>query len=161
MAEAAVERHALAHDFVEEMGLFFKNLGVARAAGQMFGFLMVCDPREQSAGQISEAIGVSPASVSTNVRLLMQMGAIEPTTRRSDRKTFYRLRSDFWIEMAIRRLTAFDQIAATGEEVIESGELTRTDGIKEMLAFSAFWHRELPGVTERWDETRRQSREDR
>ena len=142
------------HDLVDEMGLFFKNLGVPRAAGQMFGYLMACDPPEQSAGEIAAAIGISAASVSSNLRLLVQLGAIEPRARRSDRKTFYRLRRDFWIEMATRKMGAFEHLATLGRDIRARGTLGRTDGVEEMVAFSEFWKRELPGLTERWKRER-------
>lgn len=149
------------HELVDEMGLFFKHLGVPKAAGQMFGYLMACDPPEQSAGEIAAAIDISPASVSSNVRLLVQLGAIEPRARRSDRKTFYRLRRDFWIEMATSKTAAFEHLAALGRDIQERGALQRTDGVEEMIGFSEFWKRELPGLTERWKQERTGTREAR
>jgi DNA-binding MarR family transcriptional regulator len=149
------------HELVDEMGLYFKHLGVPRAAGQIFGYLMACDPPEQSAGEIAAAIGVSPASISSNVRLLVQLGAIEPRARRSDRKTFYRLRTDFWIEMAARKIGAFEQLETIGRRITADGGLTRTDGVEEMIAFAEFWRRELPQLTSRWKQERASSREGR
>ena len=143
------------------MGMFYKNLGVARAAGQIFGYLMACEPPEQSAGDISEAIGISLASVSSNVRLLVHMGAIEPTHRRNDRKTFYRLRPDFWMEVATRKIGAFGELAAIGRRIEADGGLPRTDAVEEMIAFADFWRQELPALAERWQKHKQKVREER
>jgi DNA-binding transcriptional regulator GbsR (MarR family) len=149
------------HELVDEMGLFFKNLGVARAAGQMFGYLMACHPPEQSAGEISAAVGASLASVSTNTRLLIQLGAIEQTHRRGDRKTYHRLREDFWLEMTTRRLGMFESLARTIRRIESGGELPRGDGADEMVEFAEFWQQELPKLTERWKTSRAATREKR
>jgi len=154
MTELSSQPGAALHELVDEMGLFFKNLGMPRAAGQLIGYLMACDPPEQSAGEISEAIGISAASVSSNVRLLTHFGAIELTSRRGDRKTFYRLRGDVWVEMMRQEFTAFESLAATGRRIKSSGGLVRHDGIDEMVDFAEFWVQEVPAMTARWQQTR-------
>ena len=58
----------IAADMVELAGVWFSSLGVPRAAGQMFGYLLACDPAEQSASEIAEGIGISRASVSSSAR---------------------------------------------------------------------------------------------
>ena len=138
-------------DLVEQMGVFYKTLGAPRAAGQMLGYLMACDPPEQSAREISGSTGLSPASVSSSARLLGQMGALEERHRVGDRKTYYRLRTNFWIETAKSKLQVFDQLAELGRSIKAAGGLTRTDGIDEMIAFSEFWQDLLPEYTERWE----------
>ena len=60
--------------------MWFAALGVPRAAGQMFGYLMACDPAEQSAGEISASTGMSPASVSSSARLLTPATGLSPNT---------------------------------------------------------------------------------
>ena len=145
---------------VEQMGMWFAALGVPRAAGQMFGYLMACDPAEQSAGEISASTGMSPASVSSSARLLLQIAAVEQRHRVGDRKTYYRLRPDFWIEISRAKLQGFAQLATMGRRIRQSGELGRTDGLDEMIAFSDFWAEELPRLAERWAEYKDRKRED-
>lgn len=48
-------------EWVERVSMYFARDGVPTIAGRMLGWLMVCDPSEQSA-QISDAIGASRAS---------------------------------------------------------------------------------------------------
>lgn len=55
--------------------------GVPLIAGRILGWLVVCDPPEQSAGQIAEAIGASRASLTTNLRLLGSVGFVRQVTK--------------------------------------------------------------------------------
>ncbi len=145
---------------VEQMGTWFASLGVPRAAGQMFGYLLVCEPAEQSAGEIIANAGLSPASVSASARLLVQMDAVEKRHRVGDRKTYYRLRSDFWIAMAEAKLKGFGQLASMGRQIILVGGLPRTDGLDEMITFADFWLQELPNLAARWERYKDAKREE-
>ncbi len=145
---------------MEQMGTWFASLGVPRAAGQMFGYLLVCDPAEQSAGEIIANAGLSPASVSASARLLVQLDAVEQRHRVGDRKTYYRLRADFWIAMAEAKLKGFGQLAGMGRQVIRLGGLPRGGGLDEMIAFADFWLEELPRLADRWEQYKDAKRED-
>ncbi len=76
--------------FIEVMGLMFQDGGDPRIAGRIFGLLII-EGRELSLQQISERLGVSRASVSTNARQLAKRGAIRLTAHAGDRQDFYEL----------------------------------------------------------------------
>jgi hypothetical protein len=137
-------------DVVEQTGVWFSSLGVPRSAGQMFGYLLICDPAEQSAGEIAEGTGMSRASVSSGARLLQSMRAIEERHRVGDRKTYYRMRPDWWIEIATAKVGGFEQLADMARRTRAAGGLTRTDGLDELVEFSEFWAVEIPRLAERW-----------
>jgi hypothetical protein len=147
-------------DVVEQVGVWFSSLGVPRAAGQMFGYLLVCDPAEQAAGEIAAGIGISRASVSASARLLTSMNAVEERHRVGDRKTYYRLRTDWWIEMATAKLSGFEQLAAMARRTRAAGAMDRTDGLDELIEFSDFWATEIPKLAERWHRRYDATRED-
>ena len=148
-----------AGDLVELTGVWFSSLGVPRAAGQMFGYLLACDPKEQSAGEIADGIGISRASVSSSARLLLSMNAVEERHRVGDRKTYYRMRQDWWIEMATAKISGFEHLADMARRTRAAGDLTRTDGLDELIEFSDFWATEIPKLAERWH-TRHDEKED-
>jgi hypothetical protein len=75
--------------FVEEMGQFLSSLGMTPMAGRMWGWLLICDPAEQTAADISEALGASRGAISGTARLLATSGLIKRTTRRGDRKEYF------------------------------------------------------------------------
>ena len=154
------QRASDSDEIVEQMGLWFSRLGVQRSAGQLFGYLLACDPAEQSAADISRSTGLSPASVSSGTRLLVGMEAVEQRHRVGDRKTYYRLRSDFWMHIVSSKLRGFEQLAIVGRNVRAGGGLTRTGGVDEMIEFAEFWQEELPKLAERWEQRRNTPKEE-
>jgi DNA-binding transcriptional regulator GbsR (MarR family) len=63
--------------FVDRMGLFFEMTGGPRTMGRVYGWLLICDPPQQSLTQLATALSVSKASVSTVARQLQEGGLIE------------------------------------------------------------------------------------
>ncbi len=75
--------------FVEEMGQFLGAYGMPPMAGRMWGWLLICEPEEQTAGEISEALQASRGAISGTARILATAGMIQRTTRRGDRREFF------------------------------------------------------------------------
>ncbi|MER7281201.1 hypothetical protein ABT369_42880 [Dactylosporangium sp. NPDC000244] len=91
--------------WVDQIAMYLARDGVSPIAGRMLGWLMICDPPEQSAAQISEAIGASRASLTMNLRLLTGMGFLSWRTRPGDRTMYYRMADDAW-QTVVRRQVA-------------------------------------------------------
>jgi DNA-binding transcriptional regulator GbsR (MarR family) len=64
-------------EFVDRIGLFFEVIGGSRTMGRVYGWLLICDPPQQSLTQLAEVLSVSKASASTVARQLQQGGMIE------------------------------------------------------------------------------------
>lgn len=88
--------------WVERVSMLFAADGIPPIAGRILGWLMVCEPPEQSAGQIAGAIGASRASLTTNIRMLLTMGLVTRRTRPGERTAYYRVDDDAW-ERVVRR----------------------------------------------------------
>jgi DNA-binding transcriptional regulator GbsR (MarR family) len=63
--------------FIEDIGLFFEQMGMPRMAGRILGVLLISDPPAQSITEISEKLKASKSSVSIMARLLVENGLIE------------------------------------------------------------------------------------
>ena len=153
------EKHGVG-ELVEMMGLFYSSLGVPRATGQIFGYLVACDPAEQSAAEIAKGIGISRASVSSGARALVQLQAIEERHRVGDRKTYYRLREGWWVRAATTKMAGFDRLTEEARRIKAAGGVTRTDGLDELIAFSEFWNEEIPQMRKRWERRRKAEKEE-
>jgi DNA-binding transcriptional regulator GbsR (MarR family) len=96
--------------------------GLPRIAGRVLGWLMVCDPPEQSAAEIADAIGASRASLTTNLRLLTSVGFVTTGSRPGGRTTYYRMDDGAW-ERVVRRqvasLTSLRDITRDGLAVLD------------------------------------------
>jgi DNA-binding transcriptional regulator GbsR (MarR family) len=75
--------------FVEEMGQFLGSIGMTPMAGRMWGYLLICDPPDQTAAQIAEALHASRGAISGTARLLAGPGLIRRSTRPGDRREYF------------------------------------------------------------------------
>lgn len=78
-------------EFVDRLGLFFELLGATRTMGRVYGWLLICDPPQQSLTQLTEALSVSKASISTVARQLLDGGMVERLPS-PNRQHLYRVR---------------------------------------------------------------------
>jgi DNA-binding transcriptional regulator GbsR (MarR family) len=108
-------------EWVERVAMYLARDGVPPIAGRVLGWLMVCDPPEQSAGQISAAIGASRASLTSNLRLLSGMGFLTWRTRPGERTIYYRMAEDAWavvVRKQIAGITSFLDITRDGIDLV-------------------------------------------
>jgi len=81
--------------FIEELGLHFEAFGVPRIGGRMFALLLVA-PRPLALEELADLLLVSRASISTNSRLFLQVGVLEPRSIPGDRRRFYAFSANAW-----------------------------------------------------------------
>ncbi|PZG31642.1 transcriptional regulator [Spongiactinospora gelatinilytica] len=108
-------------EWVERIAMHLARDGVPPIAGRVLGWLMICDPPEQSAGQISAAIGASRASLTSNLRLLSSMGFLSWRTRPGERTVYYRMADDAWAAVVRRQvagITSFLDVTRDGLKLV-------------------------------------------
>jgi DNA-binding transcriptional regulator GbsR (MarR family) len=109
-------------NWVEQGASFFaEHYGLPPITGRILGWLLVCEPVEQSAGEIAMAIGASRASLTTNLQILSASGLVRRLTRPGGRTTYYRMDEDMWENIVKRRMQSmksFSKLAADGLSLI-------------------------------------------
>lgn len=98
-----------ADSFIELMGRHFDEEGIPRIAGRLFGLLMLTE-EACSLDDLAERLRVSKGSVSSNARLLENLGIIERVTRPGDRRDYYQMAGDMsarLLERQIERVKLF------------------------------------------------------
>jgi DNA-binding transcriptional regulator GbsR (MarR family) len=103
-------------EFIERVGMLFESSGSTRIAGRIVGWLLICDPPEQTQAELVERLAVSKASISTEIGKLEHLGVVERVARPGDRRTFFSLTVDAWPDLLARRLRAMEHAIATAEE---------------------------------------------
>lgn len=103
--------------FVEEFGLIAQEGGDSRISGRIIGLLVV-EGKDLSLSQISERLGVSRASVSTNARLLARRGSIKLTTHAGDRQDYYELSGLSYFDLIGEIAERFKRHAMTIESCV-------------------------------------------
>jgi hypothetical protein len=103
--------------FVEELGALGPDVGIPRAMMRVTAWMMVCQPPEQSAQQIQNALRLSAGAVSGATRQLIVAGMLERVSLPGDRHIYYRLASGGWdapLEAKLRALGRLRQVADRG-----------------------------------------------
>src|SRR5947209_5370922 len=140
--------------YVNETGLLLENAGLPRIAGQVLGWLQVCEPETQSLSDIVTALGISRASASTSTRLLEQIGIVERTIQSGDRRDFYRISRDAWhrfMQTRIETMRRLRRNADHGLRVVEHEPPARRARLERMRRLYAFLEREMPKLLERFE----------
>lgn len=127
-------------EWVEQMAKYLWDQDrMPMIAGRILGWLMICDPPEQSAGEISRAIGASRASLTSNLRMLGSVGFLSEHTRPGHRSVYYRAAEDAFGRMIARQLESMRrmrEILQAGA-VLAAGDADRGERLHEAIeAFS-------------------------
>jgi DNA-binding transcriptional regulator GbsR (MarR family) len=83
--------------FIEDIGLFFEQMGLPRMAGRILGALLISDPPPQSITDLAEKLNASKSSISIMARLLVERGLIERVASPLPRRDYYRFKPGGWI----------------------------------------------------------------
>ena len=139
--------------FIEEMGQFLGGYGMTPMAGRMWGWLLLCDPPEQTAAQIADALGASRGAISGTARILSSAGFIRRTTRRGDRREYFSAPAEALDSMLGSAASIYRQmrsIAARGlVATAERSEASRAR-LQEFHDVMAFVEQEVPAVISRF-----------
>lgn len=140
--------------YVDETGLLLENAGMSRIAGQILGWLQVCEDECQSLADIVAALGISKASASTTTRFLEQIGIIERAVLPGDRRDYYRISDDAWhrfMQSRVETMRRLRRNADHGLGVLEGEPTERRQRLLRMRRLYAFLEREMPKLLERFE----------
>jgi hypothetical protein len=143
MAPPPVVDRAQLLGWAERVATFFaEHYGLPPITGRILGWLLICDPPEQSAGEIAAAIGASRASLTTNMRIMIGSGLVRRLTRPGGRTSYYRIDDGMWDAVIRRRIASmmsFSQITLDGLNLVgpESSRATRLRAAHDFFAWMA------------------------
>src|SRR3954467_10395967 len=149
--------------FVEEMGQALASYGMTPMAGRVWGWLLICDPPEQTAADLANALGASRGAISGTARILSNAGMIRRTRRRGDRREYFSAPPealDAFLASAGRIYRQFREMAERGLLAIADRPPERRRRLEEIRDLFAFVEVEVPRVADgsRGDRARRCSR---
>ena len=101
------------------MGLISKYDNLPRIAGRILGLLIV-EEGAFSLRELAETLQVSRGSVSTNARMLTEVGVIERVARPGDRQDYYQLAPNPFERMLTRMMEGLKQAVAIFDEAAAS-----------------------------------------
>jgi len=147
-------------EFVEEMGQFLASLGMTPMAGRMWGWLLICEPPEQTAAEIAEALHASRGAISGTARLLANAGLVRRATRRGDRREYFSAPAEALDAMLMSAASLYRQmrqIAERGLAAIEDRPADSKTRLEEFRDVMGFVEIEVPRVIARFLAERNQA----
>lgn len=139
--------------FIEELSLVFEERGKPRISGLIMGWLMICDPPEQSFADLVEHLQVSKASISNMTRMLLQAGLIEKTRIPGERQIHFRIKEGAWsdvLKSEMDLIYAMREISKKGLELIKDETGTDRSRLAEMHKFYEFAANRMPCLIEEY-----------
>jgi DNA-binding MarR family transcriptional regulator len=139
--------------FADRVGRFFaRQYGLPPVTGRVTGWLLICDPPEQTAAAIAEALQTSRSAVGSAVGALENQGMVQRMRAAGERAD----RVSFHPDAAIRALESPEEYGAMlailrhGLEVLGDASPARRARLLEAAAFHEFLLERLPWLADEW-----------
>lgn len=129
------------------------SYGMTPMAGRMWGWLLICEPAEQTAAEIAQALHASRGAISGTARLLANAGMIRRTTRRGDRREYFSAPPETFESFLRSAATIYRQfrlMAERGLEAIADRPPASRARLEEFRDVFAFVEREVPAIVDRF-----------
>ena len=146
--------------FIENVGLYFEQYQISRIGGRLLGLLTLLGG-PFTLDQMAGALGVSRASVSTNIRILVTLGIADHISLPGDRRDYYRFAEDPWqhgMEARITSTSTLRRIAEQGLATVAPPDTVARAHLEELLDFCDFAIEDMHGMIARWQARRAQER---
>lgn len=149
--------------FIDETGLLMEAGGLPRSAGLVLGFMLVCEPEQQSMTDMTAALGISKATASAMTRMLMHIGFLERSVGPVDRRDYYRVSPKAWERFFRTRIETMHRMRANAErglQILQHASPLRRERLERMQRLSSFLERGLGGLLAQFesDECERMAR---
>jgi biotin operon repressor len=139
--------------FIDAIGEYFAQFGLSGVSGRLLGLMMVAD-EPLTLDDMAEALSVSRASISTNIRLIKAIGFVDKVSMPRDRRDFYRCSSDPWGAVIRTDMVSTDMLAGIARRgllaIPEDASGTARAHVEDLLDFCEFMLEEERGILQRW-----------
>jgi DNA-binding transcriptional regulator GbsR (MarR family) len=142
--------------FVEAMGQYLGGYGMTPMAGRMWAWLLVCDPPEQTAADLADALRASRGAISGAAASLASAGLIRRIRRRGDRREYFSAPPGTFDTLLRSAGTAYGQLLRvidTGLAAVE-GRPAGRERLQEVHDALAFVAAEYPRLLDRYLDSR-------
>jgi DNA-binding MarR family transcriptional regulator len=140
--------------FADHAGrLYARRYGMAPMVGRLLGYLMICDPREQSIGELADALLASRSAIAGAVNALEQLGLVRRSRAAGERM------DRVAIDRTSRRALGFDvteyeeqaELANEGLAVLAGAPPERRAVLLEFAALANWLISRLPEWEKDWN----------
>jgi hypothetical protein len=143
--------------FADHMGRFYaRRYAFPPMVGRLVGYLAVCDPPEQSIGELAEALLASRSAIAGAVKGLEALHVVRRTRAAGERMDRVRIdmSSPQSLGMDVSEYEELSELAREGLEVVRDAPVQRRAVLLEMSAFADFLLEQMPRFQREWDARR-------
>ena len=150
---------------VEKMGVIFEKSGLTPMHGRVFAFLLLSEPPAQDFYAIQEFLKASKSAISTALKFLTDMKMIQYITFSGDRKRYFQVDVDGWLEETKAQLEYVDTVRQLTQDVLTNRSETKYTEFNDKLAEVIDFHKQLntclQDFTKEWNESREDKKDRR
>ncbi len=139
--------------FADHVGRFYaRRYGFPPMVGRLLGYLAVCDPPDQSIGELSEALLASRSAIAGAVKVLEATRAVRRSRAAGERmdRVSIEFRSPESMGMDITEYEEMRDLTREGLDMLGEAPAERRAVLAEMAAFAEFVLAEIPKFQEGW-----------
>jgi DNA-binding MarR family transcriptional regulator len=139
--------------FADHCGRYYvRRYGMAPVVGRLLGYLMICDPREQSIAELADALLASRSAIAGAVKALEQLGLVRRSRVAGERM------DRVGIDLTSQRAFGFDpteyqeqaELAREGLAMLTDAPPERRVVLLEWAAFSDWLTAQMPEWEKAW-----------
>jgi hypothetical protein len=140
--------------FADHMGRFYaRRYGFPPMVGRLLGYLAVCDPPEQSIGELAEALLASRSAIAGAVKVVETLHAVRRSRVAGERmdRVQINMGSPEALGMDPSEYQELGDLAREGLEVLGDAPLERRAVLLELSAFADFLVEQMPKLGNEWE----------
>jgi hypothetical protein len=144
--------------FADHMGAFYaRRYSFPPMVGRLLGYLAVCDPPEQSIGELADALLASRSAIAGAVKVLETTHVVRRTRVAGARMDRVRidLSSPQAMGMDVSEYEELAELAREGLEVLRHAPAARRAVLLEMSEFADFLLEQMPKFQQEWEARRK------
>jgi DNA-binding transcriptional regulator GbsR (MarR family) len=141
--------------YAEEAAISLIGLGLPPAYGKLLGWLLICDPPQQTSADISAALGLSKGSVSTGMRMLETAGLVRRVPVPGQRGHAYEMVPDAFVTISKSDSSrVFRDLMQRGLDLVGGEDAPGAERLRDARDFYAFVEREFPLLLARFQRSK-------
>ncbi len=143
--------------YADHVGRFYaKQYSFPPVVGRLIGYLSVCQPMQQSIGDISEALLTSRSAINGAVKMLETLDLITRARPAGSRSDLISLKSGGWENSGFNASEYVQQgdLAREGLKLLKDAPAERKQILEEVAALNDFLAQRMPVLLEEWHEYR-------
>jgi DNA-binding transcriptional regulator GbsR (MarR family) len=138
--------------YAEHAAVAIEAMGMPRSWGKVLGWLLICDPPQQSSAELADALDLSAGSVSSATRMLVNAGLLRRVAAPGRRGKVYEMTDDAFIRAARSdQFTRFRELMEDGLALVGDETAPRAQRARRARDLYAFLEREVPKLFERFE----------